>query len=841
LKTPGIINNTGYFLDLQGKVLKIDANNDGEIQESEALQVGYLDVHSDSVNGLIYSLVGISKFSNLETLVFNGNRINNVDVSTMTKLKILTCNNNQLTTLNLNGLVNLVSLNCSYNQLTSLNFSGSVKLTDINCETNYQLSTLNLSGLVDLKSFTCSNTSLASLDLSSLTNLTSVICKDSQLTSLNVRDLINLVTLDCSNNKLSTINFGVLPKLETLYFPTNKFTSFNLNGLDNIEYLSCSYNQITSLDISNKLKLVGLSSAGNQLTSLKLIHLPKLVSVQSETNQLATLSISDCPNLEVLVFYNNKLSSVDLNELKKLTALDLSNNLDLITLSIKNGSPESQLYSNLFNCPNLKYICVDEFKLKKIQDLINQLGYTNCQVNSYCTFVPGENYYTIKGFTNFDENANGCDATDIVLPSLKFTITDGITRGWLISNNLGNYSISTLAGAHVITPVLEKPNYFNITPSSVSVIFPTQASPYIQDFCVTANGKHTDLEVVLLPVNTAIPGFDAKYKIIYKNRGNTIISGTVNVKFDDAILDYVISSPNFSNQAVDNIAWNFSALNPFESREIVFTLNVNKPTEMPAVKNGDVLKFITQIISQDTDETPLDNTFNLNQTVVGPLDPNDKTCLEGSVITPSLIGEYVHYMIRFENKGTYLAQNIVVKDMIDLSKFDITTLVPTSSSHSYTTKISEGNKVEFIFENINLPFDDANNDGYIAFKIKTKPTLKIGDSFDNEANIYFDYNFPVLTNKATSKFATTLGTQDFEFSNYFSFYPNPANEVLNISTKNNIEIQSIAVYDILGQMVIALPNLKDISKIDVSNLRVGNYFVKIKSDKGSSSMKFIKN
>ncbi|HEU4789144.1 MAG TPA: T9SS type A sorting domain-containing protein [Flavobacterium sp.] len=40
--------------------------------------------------------------------------------------------------------------------------------------------------------------------------------------------------------------------------------------------------------------------------------------------------------------------------------------------------------------------------------------------------------------------------------------------------------------------------------------------------------------------------------------------------------------------------------------------------------------------------------------------------------------------------------------------------------------------------------------------------------------------------------------------------------------------------------MIALPNLRDPSKIDVSNLRTGNYFLKIKSDKGSSSIKFIK-
>ncbi len=63
-------------------------------------------------------------------------------------------------------------------------------------------------------------------------------------------------------------------------------------------------------------------------------------------------------------------------------------------------------------------------------------------------------------------------------------------------------------------------------------------------------------------------------------------------------------------------------------------------------------------------------------------------------------------------------------------------------------KLQHNNKVEFIFENINLPFDDANNDGFVAFKIKTKSSLVLGDTFSNSANIYFDYNFPIVTNTA---------------------------------------------------------------------------------------------
>jgi hypothetical protein len=304
-------------------------------------------------------------------------------------------------------------------------------------------------------------------------------------------------------------------------------------------------------------------------------------------------------------------------------------------------------------------------------------------------------------------------------------------------------------------------------------------------------------------------------------------------------LDLVFASP-ISIQTNGNLSWIFSNLKPFETREITFRLNLNSPVEIPALNNGDILKFVAKIASQNTDETPIDNTFTLNQTVVGSYDPNDKTCLEGDIITPDLIGEYVHYMIRFENTGTYYAENIVVKDIIDLNKLDISTLIPTSSSHSFVTKISEGNKVEFIFENINLPFDDANNDGYIAFKIKTKSTLKVGDTFTNDANIYFDYNFPILTNKATSTFSAALSTKDFDFLKYFILYPNPSHQNLNISKNENIEIKTFEIYDVLGQLVIVVPNANSVSSIDISKLRAGSYFIKVKSDKGDSSMKFIK-
>jgi hypothetical protein len=492
------------------------------------------------------------------------------------------------------------------------------------------------------------------------------------------------------------------------------------------------------------------------------------------------------------------------------------------------------------NNPNLQYICADAIDVWLVQQIIDGYGYTNCYVNAYCNFADTGNFYTMNGNSEYDFNSNGCDVLDLPLSNLKFNITDGINSGSLISNTTGNYTISVQAGTHILTPVFENPTYFNISPTTVNVTFPTQASPFTQNFCITPNGVHPDLEVVVLPINRARPGFDATYKIIYKNKGNTSQSGTVNLVFNDAVLDLVVSNPVVTTQTTNNLSWAFSNLLPFETREIILTLNVNSPMETPAVNGGDILNYITTITSPATDDLPNDNTFVYNQTVVNSYDPNDKTCLEGATITPTKVGDYVHYMIRFENNGTANAQNIVVKDMIDLAKFDINSIVPIKGSHSFVTNITSGNKVEFIFENINLPFDDANNDGYVAFKIKTKSTLVLGDTFTNNASIYFDYNFPIVTNTATTTI-TALSVQDFVFSNYFSVYPNPVHDVLNISAKESIEVSSINIYNTLGQLVLVIPNAQNTKTVDVSALTTGNYFIKINSDKGTSNTKFIKN
>jgi hypothetical protein len=97
-------------------------------------------------------------------------------------------------------------------------------------------------------------------------------------------------------------------------------------------------------------------------------------------------------------------------------------------------------------------------------------------------------------------------------------------------------------------------------------------------------------------------------------------------------------------QATGVLGWNYVDLLPFESRGISVTLNVNSPMGISAVNIDDVLNFTATITPVAIDDLPEDNTFNLEQVVIGAYDLNDITCLQGTILEPSYIGKHLHYL-----------------------------------------------------------------------------------------------------------------------------------------------------------------------------------------------------
>ena len=440
----------------------------------------------------------------------------------------------------------------------------------------------------------------------------------------------------------------------------------------------------------------------------------------------------------------------------------------------------------------------------------------------------------ISGNIKFDiNNNNNCTSSVIDVVEAKINITDGNTSSFVFSNNVGNYSVLAQNSNVSITPQL---NFYNFAPNTQNFNFSGFGVSQIQNFCASATGLYNDLEIVIMPLTDAIPGFNSKYKIIYKNKGTTTLSGNIAFNYSDNVMDFISSNSSPNNQSNGIINWTFNDLVPFEKRTIELTFNLNSPTQNPPLNANDVLNFNVSINSNEIDETPTDNIFNLNQTVVNSFDPNDKTCLNGDVVSTASIGDYVYYKIRFENTGSANAQFVIITDYIDLSKFDIESIIPFDASHDYRMIVS-GNKVDFIFDYINLPFPPSElRHGFVVFKIKIKSSLNLGDTFSNSAEIYFDYNYPILTNNFTTLIENDLNVNFENKVNEIILYPNPVSDILYINTEQII--LKIEVYDIAGRLLFIKPITDNIA--DIKNIKTGNYILKLYTTDKVYSKKIIK-
>lgn len=97
----------------------------------------------------------------------------------------------------------------------------------------------------------------------------------------------------------------------------------------------------------------------------------------------------------------------------------------------------------------------------------------------------------------------------------------------------------------------------------------------------------------------------------------------------------------------------------------------------------------------------------------------------------------------------------------------------------------------------------------------------------------FDPNRHIISNNNTT---TTLSNEAFDLNQSVSLYPNPTSDVLNVMLPNTIILQSVDVYNNLGQLVLK----SNESSFSTSVLNDGIYHVKVKTSEGVIHKNFIK-
>lgn len=119
---------------------------------------------------------------------------------------------------------------------------------------------------------------------------------------------------------------------------------------------------------------------------------------------------------------------------------------------------------------------------------------------------------------------------------------------------------------------------------------------------------------------------------------------------------------------------------------------------------------------------------------------------------------------------------------------------------------------------------NGNNDGFISLVDHHGTEIYSVDGSLGASN--------VLTAFYSNGF---LDVGDFQMQN-ITIYPNPAHDVLNITSAKGADIQ---VFDVLGKAVLSRTGISDNEGLQVSQLQSGVYFMKISKDGKTTTKKFI--
>ncbi len=362
----------------------------------------------------------------------------------------------------------------------------------------------------------------------------------------------------------------------------------------------------------------------------------------------------------------------------------------------------------------------------------------------------------IKATVYIDANSNGIrDGSEKLSKDVKLTATKGSKATVAQVLSTGVFIMNVDTGTHTIS-VLPMYPYYTVVPAARSTTFSSFFNTDSMSFALQPVPGKQDLVINAIPLSPARPGFTTAYKLYYKNVGTTTIAAGEILFKRDSRLTLVSSSPNHSSLSGDTLKWNYINLAPSDTASITIELKVLAP---PAVSNGDTLTSIALIRPVGGDETPSDDTAVIRHRVTGSFDPNDKYENNGGVIRPSHIskGDYLNYTIRFQNTGTDTAFGVTVRDTL-ATKLELASLQMVASSHPFQLSV-KGGELTWLFSGIDLPDSTVNekaSHGFIAYRIKPKPTVALGDTIHNTASIYFDFNLPVLTNNAFTTVRNTI-------------------------------------------------------------------------------------
>ncbi|MBK7619980.1 MAG: T9SS type A sorting domain-containing protein [Flavobacteriales bacterium] len=434
-----------------------------------------------------------------------------------------------------------------------------------------------------------------------------------------------------------------------------------------------------------------------------------------------------------------------------------------------------------------------------------------------CGFLSGMSWYDVDSDCVQDPNEVGIPYSPLVLEPGGEVVPTG-------SN--GMFNIPLLNGSYTVAQ--SDPTLINICPLPQPVPFTVNSNLTTINF---GNGSTMPLDLrASISSGTSRPGFAVNISATAHNL-TPQLSGPVTFTVEvDPLLDFISATPAPTTTNGNSFTWEWPVFNSFEARTVSISAEVPVPTPL-----GTVLIHSATVSNTLTESSLANNSATIQPIVTGSFDPNDKTASTSTGASNELYfidqDEWIDYTIRFQNTGTDTAFTVVVTDTLPAS-LDIASFEMGTASHPFEVYFRTGRVVEWRFPNILLPDSNVNeaaSHGLLSFRIKPVQPLLLGTSISNEANIYFDFNEPVITDPSVLVAEFSTGVRDHDRSAQLLIQPNPASDHVRVSLGDE-RINRMRVLGMDAREMMNFTNPGSPVDLDIKALSPGVYVIEVEGN-----------
>ncbi|MCK6639406.1 MAG: T9SS type A sorting domain-containing protein [Bacteroidia bacterium] len=517
--------------------------------------------------------------------------------------------------------------------------------------------------------------------------------------------------------------------------------------------------------------------------------------------------------------------------------MKFDNGLHLVWGRTVVGSYFGQQISSLCSYGNFLYMSI-EFRGNLTCNLYSTTSTNTCGLTVRLMDEHTSYSGAIQGWIFNDADADGnIDSADNTFHSYR-AIRNRTDSMIFFTDFSGRYHTTALPGPNELEMISTPLYYGQVFPSS-PVYHQLNIAQYVFtdsiNFGLQPIPGIRDMEIFLTGPGIVRSNQVIRYYIDYYNRGTDTMNGYVKLEYPSQLLMLTSTVP-VDSVSTNTLFWNYSSMFPaghqqFEVDFSVPFLPINTPINVYAT---------VEPVQGDT--TPNNNFDTTAVLLTGPLDPNIKVVTPAGGISPTDVSQriWLDYVVHFQNIGTDTAFNVVIRDTIS-ELLDMSTFEFISASSEVEISLNADREFVFRLPNIMLP-DSATNppgsQGFVRFRMKPSLSATLGDNIANKASIFFDYEFPVITN-STNTPVQIITAVDAPVNSNAVVFPNPSSGSVTIYSPQSV--LSATLFTTTGQVAShsVFSGNNTVESITFPDLSTGLYFLKISTSESETIFKLI--